>query len=668
VNALIACLVWALASSPPTLEPPADRRIAVPFDHNSALWEPFRHWVVQEDGRNKPFDTFCRESVRALTGRERFETVRSPTTGRVVAAGHDPVAVVVSWLLLDGPATPPTRQALCDWEHYPFLLCRSPELRWLLYREYRGESAELSEHDLHGAHVEPAVLRNSTALRRLLLEGARKEEQEGRAAVLPLERDALEVASRLQHYDRIRGGGEVEDGSDRPRRAGEFQVVALDRSGKTWFSLRSLRAYAEAPALWERALKRRKVEGPTLYEGKPAQPFPAAETAEVLAAFTALGQAYRSGDQASFASTAQAWFATVERVSSQFNTYPDTDTTELELWYNRVNPFQKAWLVSALSALLLAGGLLLGQRWAFAGRFAYGAGLLALGGSLAWAVVGLACRSAIAGRPPVSNMYESIVWVAFMAGVFGLVLELIYRRRVIALAAALVSTLGLVLADQLPLTFSPAIQPLQAVLRSNYWLVVHVLTIVSSYAPFAVAWGLGNLNLGLILFAPERRDLIQALSRFAYRAMQAGILLLFLGTMLGGWWAAESWGRFWGWDPKEVWALLALLCYLIPLHARYVGWVQDFGLAVCAIVCFASVVMAWYGVNFVLGAGLHSYGFGSGDNTWVYLVGLLNLDLVLFASWRYLYFRPAALGAQPTDWNEGMACGILPEKAATSAA
>jgi ABC-type transport system involved in cytochrome c biogenesis permease subunit len=644
VNALLVWVAVSLASAPRTVAPPADRRIAVPFEHDRSLWEPFRRWVVQEDGRNKPFDTFCRESVRALTGREHFETVRSPLTGRVMVVGHDPVAVVVSWLLNDPAPDSPgegTRPAGCDWEHYPFLLCRSPELRWLLYQEYRGEDAELSEQDLRGIHVEPAVLRNSSALRQLLLEGARKEEQGGKAAVLPLERDALEIMSRLRQYDRIRAG-EVEDGSDRPRLAGEFQVVALDRYGPTWFSLRSLRAYTDSPGLWKSALKRRKAEGPTPYEGKPAQPFPAAAAGEVLTAFTALRQAYHSGDSASFSPASAEFLATLGRVSGQFNRYPDTDTVEVELWYNRVNPFRKAWLTSALAALLLAGSLLPGRRWGLAGRLAYGAGLLALVGSLGWAVAGLYCRVAIAGRAPVSNMYESIVWVAFLTAVFGLVLELIYRRRVLALAAALVSTLGLVLADQLPLTFSPAIQPLQAVLRSNYWLVVHVLPIVSSYAPFAVAWGLGNLNLGLILFAPQRRDLIQALSRFAYRAIQAGILLLFLGTMLGGWWAAESWGRFWGWDPKEVWALLALLCYLIPLHARYVGWVQDFGLAVCAVVCFASVFMAWYGVNFVLGAGLHSYGFGSSDNAWVYLVGLLNIDLVVFASLRYLYFQPRA--------------------------
>jgi ABC-type transport system involved in cytochrome c biogenesis permease subunit len=282
-------------------------------------------------------------------------------------------------------------------------------------------------------------------------------------------------------------------------------------------------------------------------------------------------------------------------------------------------------------------------RWP--GRVVYVLGLTAYAGCLVWSTAGFWCRVTLSGRPPVSNMYESIIWVAFMTAVFGLTLELIYRRRVIALAGALVSTLSFVLADQLPLTFSPNIQPLQAVLRSNYWLTIHVLTIVSSYAAFALAWGLGNLNLGLMLCAPGRTDLVRTLSGFCYRAIQVGVVLLAAGTLLGGFWAAESWGRFWGWDPKEVWALIALVCYLIPLHARYVGWVKDFGLAFCSVVCFASVVMAWYGVNFVLGVGLHSYGFGGGNDLWVYWAGLLNLSVAVHAALRYHGRRAFLQGA-----------------------
>src|ERR1041385_1470385 len=168
------------------------------------------------------------------------------------------------------------------------------------------------------------------------------------------------------------------------------------------------------------------------------------------------------------------------------------------------------------------------------------------------------------------------------------------------------------------MVFDANIKPLEPVLQSNFWLIIHVLTIVSSYAAFALAWGLGNINIALILFSPHKQSMIKTLSHYSYKAIQIGVVLLFAGTMLGGWWANVSWGRFWGWDPKEVWALIAFLCYIIPLHARYVGWVKDFGLAACSVICFAAVVMAWYGVNFVLGAGLHSYGFGGGNDVWVY--------------------------------------------------
>jgi ABC-type transport system involved in cytochrome c biogenesis permease subunit len=610
----------------PAPEPP---RLAVLFENRPGLWEPFRRWVVQEDGRNKPFDTFCRESVRAVTGSERFGEVRSRVTGRVLSPGHDPVAVVVSWLLLydpdPGKAGALAARAGCDWEEHPFIYCPSAELRKLLGADERG------------THVAPALLRRSAEFAALLRSAAQALAEDGRTPLAPEESAAVEVRRRLDLYDRLRAGGEVEDGREATRRPGDFGVVALDRVGRTWFSLRCVQSYAEAPSvgLWGSALERRRLEDDALYAGTGAQPLPAPEVRRVRDAYSALAAAYRTGDADSFAAASADFFDTVTRVSRTFNAYPGTDTVERELWYNRVAPFRKAWLLGLLAAPLLGASLLLGGRRPRAAAGLYAAGLLACVGLLGWAAAGFFCRVSISGRPPVSNMYESLLWVASAAAGFGLVLGGVYRRRVVALAGVIVATLGLVLADTLPLTFSPSIQPLQAVLRSNYWLVIHVLTIVSSYAPLGLAWGLGNVNLLLILYAPGRRDLVRELSGLCYRAIQAGVVLLFLGTMLGGFWAAESWGRFWGWDPKEVWALIAFLSYVIPLHARYVGWVGDFGLAVCSVVCFASVGMAWYGVNFVLGAGLHSYGFGSGDHRWVYLAGLVNLDLVALAALRY---------------------------------
>jgi ABC-type transport system involved in cytochrome c biogenesis permease subunit len=126
------------------------------------------------------------------------------------------------------------------------------------------------------------------------------------------------------------------------------------------------------------------------------------------------------------------------------------------------------------------------------------------------------------------------------------------------------------------------------------------------------------------------------LAHYTYRALQVAVLLLAAGTFLGGWWAAESWGRFWGWDPKEVGALIALVCYVIPLHARYLGWLGGFGLAVAAVLCYASILLSWYVVNFLVAAGLHSYGFSSGGGAWILWASLLNIAWVLIAALLYL--------------------------------
>jgi len=216
----------------------------------------------------------------------------------------------------------------------------------------------------------------------------------------------------------------------------------------------------------------------------------------------------------------------------------------------------------------------------------------------------------------VTNMYETVVFVAFGGVLFALVFEAIYRVRYFAACASAVATLCLILADNVPILDS-SIEPLVPVLRDNMWLTIHVLTIRLGYAAFTLAMALGHLNLGLYFFAPGRAGLLKNLSLFLYRALQVGTLFLAVGTMLGGVWASYSWGRFWGWDPKETWAFIALLGYLAVLHGRFVGWIKDFGLAVGSILGYLLVLMAWYGVNFVLGTGLHSYGFGSGGYTYV---------------------------------------------------
>jgi cytochrome c-type biogenesis protein CcsB len=280
-------------------------------------------------------------------------------------------------------------------------------------------------------------------------------------------------------------------------------------------------------------------------------------------------------------------------------------------------------MLGAFVALLLH----LGCGWRTLNWGAMAAYIAALAATLA----GFVLRITIAGRPPVTNMYESVIYVGFGVAVLGLVLELVAGQKLVLTAAAAVATITLILADNCPSVLDPSVQPLQPVLRSNFWLVTHVMTITLSYAAFALAMGIGNMTLGRLLFQSTNQAAIAGLSRFTYKALQVGVLLLAAGTILGGVWADYSWGRFWGWDPKEVWALVTLLGYLAVLHARYVGWVGHRGLAALSAACFAMVIMAWYGVNFVLGAGLHSYGFGAGGAGYVAGAVVLQMLYILAA-------------------------------------
>jgi len=628
--ATLALGVYLVVFAEHSVDAPEPRHIEVPYSGQAEAIAPMREWVVQDDGRCKPFDTFARETVLTITGRERFEN-------------HDPVAVVASWLFLyeadANRADQVGKQQRCDWEHYPFLLCDHHELRQKLYQSWLGSDATLSEEQQFGKYIEPAVIRHSTALNALLQSGAARQQEDGKAKLTVLETKAKELKKRLALYDRVRAGGQ--EGRERVPSPGSLGIVALDKHGSTWFSLRALQDYSKDPDSWDEMMASRRSESPSLYAGQPEQSMPTQDVRRIAREFRSLQQSYRSGDGAAFAQESQAFRETLGQTSGQFSKSDSTETASLELWFNDSKPFRKAWISSLIAAALLLVYLVLRERRPVIGRIGYFSGLLCSGVALGWAVAGFYCRVAISGRPPVSNMYESVLWVACVTAVFGIGLEAVQRRGISAFMGALLSAFGLILADQSPMILSPNIQPLQAVLRSNYWLIIHVLTIVSSYAAFALAWGIGNYALGVMAFAPDRKEQLKTLSQYCYRSIQIGVALLAAGTFLGGFWAAESWGRFWGWDPKEVWALIALLCYIIPLHARYVGWVRDLGMVIASVVCFASVVMAWYGVNFILGAGLHSYGFGGGNDLWIYWVGLLNLALVALAVCRTESAQPA---------------------------
>jgi cytochrome c-type biogenesis protein CcsB len=362
-----------------------------------------------------------------------------------------------------------------------------------------------------------------------------------------------------------------------------------------------------------------------------------------------MANAYVKGDGFAFSRAANQLRDNLRQLSPKI--YPDESQLRLEYFYNHWDGFYRAAWCYGIALLLLAIAHLRSTAQPAAPRkrsYLKIIGVVLAIAGLLFHASGIVMRCLIAGRPPVTNMYESIIWVSFAVSFFGMIFFLRYRTPVYLLAALPVSLVALLLVHQMPIAMPSSIDPLVPVLRDNFWLTIHVLTITLSYAAFALAMGFGHILLFRYARNPVSARADQSMHFWLYRVLQLGVILLAAGTILGGVWANYSWGRFWGWDPKETWALIALLCYILTLHGRLAGWWTQFGLVVASVVCFLAVLMAWYGVNFVLGKGLHSYGFGIGGENYVGGFVIADLLFVGFAIWRYRSTKPPRPPTTPT--------------------
>jgi len=275
----------------------------------------------------------------------------------------------------------------------------------------------------------------------------------------------------------------------------------------------------------------------------------------------------------------------------------DARRIDLEVVYNTVGPFRKAWVLYIVAFVL------------FLSKWATGRRMLGLGGMLlVWAgfvvhTLGLLARQYLAGRPPISNLYEALTFVVWGVVFMSILFEMSNRRRVHGTIAAVIGSIVLVLAETLPIERN--LSPLVAVLRS-YWLQYHVTTILLSYSALTLAAGLAHFHLFAEWLAPHRQELSRRTSQLLYTAMKIGVTFLATGIILGAVWASESWGRYWGWDPKETWSLITLMGYLAILHGRFAGWLDTYGVSVANVACWGLVLFTFYGVNYFL-VGLHSY-------------------------------------------------------------
>jgi cytochrome c-type biogenesis protein CcsB len=244
--------------------------------------------------------------------------------------------------------------------------------------------------------------------------------------------------------------------------------------------------------------------------------------------------------------------------------------------------------------------------------------------------LGLAVRWYISGHAPWSDAYESMIYVAWATMFFGLAFGR-KSKLTVASTAFVVSIILMVAHWQ---WMDPSIGNLQPVLNS-YWLMIHVAVIVASYGPFTLAMVLGLVAMFLMIFttAKNKEKIKLSIDEITYineMALTVGLVMLTIGNFLGGQWANESWGRYWGWDPKETWALISIMVYAFVIHARFVPalrgrWIYN----VMSVLAFASILMTYFGVNFHL-SGLHSYASGEKQNVTYYFI-ILAVVLVITA-------------------------------------
>jgi ABC-type transport system involved in cytochrome c biogenesis permease subunit len=288
--------------------------------------------------------------------------------------------------------------------------------------------------------------------------------------------------------------------------------------------------------------------------------------------------------------------------------YPSINQLRAEALYVGYPWIPSLLFLYALALFLLAASL----RIPVIHKAAY----FAVGAALLLHTLILATRCYILQRPPVSNMFETVIYVPWIACLASLLIRS-FRRQTFALIAACATSFFL-LAISETAGLSQTLDPVQAVLDSQFWLMVHVLLVVGSYGLFILGGILGHFYLGRFWISKAEASTQTVLSQLILQSLYAGTALLISGTILGGVWAAESWGRFWDWDPKESWAFISSCYYLLWIHAYRFHRIHSFGLAIGAVSGLMAISFTWYGVNYILGTGLHSYGFGSGGEGWYY--------------------------------------------------
>jgi cytochrome c-type biogenesis protein CcsB len=559
-----------------------------------------RNLTVLEGGRAKPFDTWAREALLTIHDEEAYH-------------GIDPVEMILS-MTFEKDKWTATRLIALSWRPHRTTLNPENDLE-------KSKKRSLVSFD---------EMMNSDAFQKMMndLEHARSSQKDLT--------DAQKEDSRL--YGRV------------------STVHAIFQSRAFHF----IPMAGKAEAAWM---------APGDLEGAPI-------FAHVVGAWKKIGEAFVKRDQVAFDEAVKKFGDSCRKIDEK--AYPPAFKLSLEVLYNKVRPFRSAAILYAAVFFLLLGQLLGASLvlLAFGVVFLIGGGVVATGagiptdfyyklpgwmtasvapclmlGGLAivmayvsrgakwlrWLAVGLMltgwvmhtsgllARVIVSGdeiinRGPISNMFESMIYLGFGAITFALAFSIWHGITYFGMAACAVASVMLISAEN---SFDPFISPLVPVLRS-YWLWIHVQTIMLGYAGISMAIAMGHLRLMFTLSGDAHVARARAIDPILHRAIQLGSACLGTGIVLGGIWADYSWGRYWGWDPKETWSLITFLCYMALLHGRFAGWLSGAGVALGTVLGLFPLLMTYYGVNFLL-VGLHSYAGADANAGTTFLDKLLTV-------------------------------------------
>jgi ABC-type transport system involved in cytochrome c biogenesis permease subunit len=335
-----------------------------------------------------------------------------------------------------------------------------------------------------------------------------------------------------------------------------------------------------------------------------------------LAAYALMARSYRHSDATAFGAALNEYAAWLARERPA-----DVRRARDEVLFNTAQPF-----VSGM-ALYVAALLAVFAWWATRRPEVAAAANGIFGAAVLVHTVGLIARIWLQGRPPVTNLYSSAVFVGWVAALLGLFAERIHRKGFAVAGGALLGFCTLLIAQHLSAS-GDTMEMMRAVLDSNFWLGTHVVTVTIGYGSTFLAGALGiTWVLRRHLVRHPDPETTKALVSLAYGVVAFALLFSFIGTTLGGIWADQSWGRFWGWDPKENGALLIVLWNAFILHARFAGYARERGVMLMTVIGNIVTSLSWFGVN-MLGIGLHSYGFMDKAFYWLLAFAISQILLV----------------------------------------